>query len=94
MSFKKEVYQATHAWAGKGDKRLRALQREVMMEFIIHAEISGARAKGQVGKSTVVNFWKKQRLQNISFESQMIYWNAINELWIIWEKLGEPPRPR
>ena len=94
MKLRKKVDWATHAWARKGDKKLRALQREKMKIFAAYAELTGAMDAGQVGDVTVIRFWKSQRLNNISFEEQMSFWGAIKELWMIWGKVGEPPLPR
>lgn len=95
MSLVRQVEQATHSWAAKGNKAGRARQRQMMRRFAAHAEATGARDAGQVGGRTVVAFWKALRSEKgLSCTTQMDYWRAIRELWQIWGKPGEPPRPR
>lgn len=95
MSLIRQVEQATHAWAAKGHKANRARQRRMMYRFASHAEALGAREKGQVGGRTVISFWKALRAEKgLSWATQMDYWRAIRELWVLWGKPGEPPRPR
>lgn len=95
MTLRKKVEQATHAWASKGCKKYRARQRRMMQVFAAHAESCGARTAGQVGLVTVISFWKHQRgKKRLSWATQMDYWRAIRELWRLWGKPGEPPRPR
>lgn len=91
----KHVWDETHAWARKGDKKTRAEKRKMMLAFAAHAGISGARTSAQVGQTTVINFWKFQRIEEkLSWTTQMKYWEAIRDLWLILGKAGEPPRPR
>lgn len=95
MTLRKKVEQATHAWASKGCKKYRARQRRMMQVFAAHAECAGARTAGQVGIVTVISFWKHQRgKKRLSWATQLDYWRAIRELWRLWGKPGEPPRPR
>lgn len=61
MTLCKQVDLATHAWARKGDKKNRALQRRMMQMFAAHAAGAGARTAGQVGLVTVISFWKHLR---------------------------------
>lgn len=90
-----QVWQDTHSWASKGNKKNRAKKRRMMFNFAAHAEFSGARNSGQVGRITVIKFWKHQRIEKkLSWATQMNYWQAIRDLWRLWEKSGEPPRPR
>ena len=94
MSLIRQVEQATHAWAAKGNKAGRARQRNMMRRFAAHAEALGARETGQVGGRTVISFWKALRAEKgLSWATQMDYWRAIRELWVLWGKAGEPPRP-
>lgn len=94
MNLKQHFEYSTHGWAAKGNKKFRAQQRKMMRIFVSHCESAGSRAVGQIGATTVINFWKCQRLKNrLSFTTQIRYWHAINELWKIWGKPGEPPRP-
>ena len=89
-----QLHEDTHAWAAKGHKANRARQRRMMMAFAGHAEALGAREKGQVGGRTVISFWKALRAgKGLSWATQMDYWRAIRELWVLWGKPGEPPRP-
>lgn len=95
MTLRQQVEQATHAWASKGYKKYRARQRRMMKVFAAHAEGAGARTADQVGLVTVISFWKHQRVKKrLSWATQMDYWRAIRELWLLWKKPGEPPRPR
>lgn len=95
MTLRKKVEQVTHAWARKGCKKYRARQRRMMYVFAAYAECSGARNAGQVGIVTVINFWKHLRVKKrLSWATQMDYWRAVRELWALWGKTGEPPRPR
>jgi hypothetical protein len=94
MSLIRQVEQATHAWAAKGNKAGRARQRRMMYRFASHAEAHGARDKGQIGGRVVISFWKALRAEKgLSWATQMDYWRAIRELWVLWGKHGEPPRP-
>ena len=93
MSLMRQVEQATHAWAAKGHKANRARQRRMMMAFAGHAEALGAREKGQVGGGTVIAYFKALRAANRAYATQMDHWRAIRELWRLWGKPGEPPRP-
>ena len=94
MSLTRQVEQATHAWAAKGNKAGRSRQRRMMYRFASHAEAAGAREAGQVGGRTVISFWKALRAgKGLSWATQMDYWRAIRELWVLWSKPGEPPRP-
>lgn len=94
MSLIYQVEQATHAWAAKGHKANRARQRNMMRRFASHAEALGAREAGQIGGRTVISFWKALRAEKwLSWATQMDYWRAIRELWVLWGKAGEPPRP-
>ena len=94
MSLVHQVEQATHAWAAKGNKAGRARQRRMMYRFASHAEAHGARDKGQIGGRVVISFWKALRAEKgLSWATQMDYWRAIRELWVLWGKPGEPPRP-
>lgn len=95
MMLRQKVEQATHAWASKGNKKYRARKRRMMRVFAMHAEAAGARTADQVGPVTVISFWKYQRIKKrLSWATQMDYWRAIRELWLLWGKPGEPPRPR
>ena len=95
MSLTRQVEQATHAWAAKGNKAGRSRQRRMMYRFASHAEAAGAREAGQVGGRTVISFWKALRAEKgLSYATQMDYWRALRELWQLWGKPGEPPRPR
>lgn len=94
MTLIQQVEQATHAWAAKGNKAGRSRQRRMMYRFASHAEAAGAREAGQVGGRTVISFWKALRAEKgLSWATQMDYWRAIRELWVLWGKPGEPPRP-
>ena len=93
MSLMHQVEQTTHGWAAKGNKAGRARQRQMMRTFAAHAAAAGAREIGQVGDRTVVSFWKALRTANRAYATQMDYWRAIRELWQLWGKTGEPPRP-
>lgn len=94
MSLLQQVEQATHQWAAKGNKAGRARQRNMMRRFTAHAEAAGARESGQVGGRTVISFWKALRAEKgLSWATQMDYWRAIRELWVLLGKPGEPPRP-
>lgn len=88
-----QLHEATHAWAAKGHKANRARQRRMMMAFAGHAEALGAREKGQVGGRTVIAYFKALRAANRAYATQMDHWRAIRELWQLWGKPGEPPRP-
>ena len=94
LTLQQQVEQDTHAWAAKGHKANRARQRRMMMAFAAHAEALEARDKGQVGDRTVVAYWKALRAAKRAYATQMDHWRAIRELWGIWGKPGEPPRPR
>ena len=95
MSLTRQVEQATHAWAAKGNKAGRSRQRRMMYRFASHAEAAGAREAGQVGGRTVISFWKALRAEKgLSYATQMDYWRALRELWQLWGKPREPPRPR
>ena len=63
------------------------------MAFAGHAEALGAREKGQVGGGTVIAYFKALRAANRAYATQMDHWRAIRELWRLWGKPGEPPRP-
>lgn len=93
MSLIRQVEQATHAWVAKGNKAGRARQRRMMMAFAGHAEALGAREAGQVGGRTVIAYFKALRAANRAYATQMDHWRAIRELWQLWGKPGEPPRP-
>lgn len=93
MSLTRQVEQATHSWAAKGHKSNRARQRRMMMAFAGHAEAVGAREQGQVGGRTVITYWKALRAGNRAYATQMDHWRALRELWQLWGKPGEPPRP-
>ena len=88
-----QLHEATHAWAAKGHKANRARQRRMMMAFAGHAEALGARETGQVGGRTVIAYFKALRAANRAYATQMDHWRAIRELWQLWGKPGEPPRP-
>lgn len=95
MSLRHQVEQITHGWAARGNKAHRRRQRAHMDKFAAHAEAAGARDAGQVGDRTVISFWKALRAgKGLSLATQMDYWRSINELWQIWRKVGEPPKPR
>ena len=89
-----QLHEDTHAWAAKGNKAGRSRQRRMMMAFAGHAEAQGAREPGQVGGRTVVSYWKALRASNRAYATQMDHWRAIRELWMLWGKSDEPPRPR
>ena len=93
MSLTRQVEQATHAWAAKGNKAGRSRQRRMMYRFASHAEAAGAREAGQVGGRTVIAYFKALRAANRAYATQMDHWRAIRELWQLWGKPGEPPRP-
>ena len=93
MSLTQQVEQATHAWAAKGHKANRARQRRMMMAFAGHAEAAGATNPDKVGGRTVTGYWKALRASNRAYATQMDHWRAIRELWQLWGKPGEPPRP-
>ena len=93
MSLTQQVEQATHAWAAKGHKANRARQRRMMMAFAGHAEAAGATNPDKVGGRTVTGYWKALRASNRAYATQMDHWRAIRELWQLWGKTGEPPRP-
>ena len=93
MSLTRQVEQATHAWAAKGNKAGRSRQRRMMYRFASHAEAAGAREAGQVGGRTVISYFKALRAANRAYATQMDHWRAIRELWQLWGKPGEPPRP-
>ena len=93
MSLIRQVEQATHTWAAKGNKAGRARQRNMMRRFAAHAEAAGAREAGQVGGRTVISYFKALRAANRAYATQMDHWRAIRELWQLWGKPGEPPRP-
>lgn len=88
-----QLHEDTHAWAAKGHKANRARQRRMMMAFVGHAEALGAREAGQVGGRTVIAYFKALRAANRAYATQMDHWRAIRELWQLWGKPGEPPRP-
>ena len=88
-----QLHEATHAWATKGNKAGRARQRRMMMAFAGHAEALGARERGQVGGRTVISYFKALRAAKRAYATQMDHWRAIRELWQLWGKPGEPPRP-
>jgi hypothetical protein len=96
MNLRSQVKQITDRWvASGGNKSHRKRQRVHMDKFAAHAEASGAREVGQVGGRTVISFWKALRAgKRHSLKTQMDYWGSINELWQLWGKVGEPPRPR
>lgn len=95
MRLHQQIQQLTHAWVTKGNKSHRQRQRSQMLVFAAHAETLGARDKGQVGAATVISFWKRCRTgKGLSLATQTDYWRAIKELWELWGKLGEPPKPR
>jgi hypothetical protein len=89
-----QVLEATRLWARKGGKKGRSEQVERMMAFCAFAEASGVRDRGQLGGKTVVQFWKHLRAENRSYATQMSYWYALRQLWIILGLPGEVPPPR
>lgn len=94
MSVSQQVEDATRLWVAKGNKAGRKRQRQMMRAFAAHAEAAGARDRGQVGARTVIAFWKHQRAEKgLSLSTQMDYWRALRELWRLWSKSEEPPKP-
>lgn len=94
MSISRQVEEATRLWVAKGHKKNRRRQQQMMRAFAAHAEAAGARDAGQVGGRTVIAFWKRQRAEKgLSWATQMDYWRAIRELWRLWGKAEEPPKP-
>lgn len=93
LTLQQQVEQDTHAWAAKGHKANRARQRRMMLAFAAHAQALGARDRGQVGDRTVTSYWKALRAAGRAHATQMDHWRALRELWEIWGKPGEPPRP-
>ena len=94
MSLIRQVEQATHAWAAKGNKAGRARQRRMMYRFASHAEAHGARDKGQLGGRVVISFWKSLRASGRAYATQMDHWRALRELWPLLGLSGEVPAPR
>jgi hypothetical protein len=64
-----------------------------MMAFAGFAEALGARDKGQIGGKTVVAFWKALRAQKRAYATQMSYWYALRQLWLLLQLPGEVPPP-
>ena len=58
-----------------------------------HADARGAREEGQGGRRTVIADFMALRAANRAYATQMDHWRAIRELWQLWGKPGEPPRP-
>jgi hypothetical protein len=89
-----QVQEAARLWARKGGKKGRKEQLERMQAFCAFAEASGVRDRGQLGGKTVVAFWKALRAQKRAYATQMSYYYALRQLWIILGLPGEVPPPR
>ena len=92
MSLVKDVEVKTHEYARKGGKDNRRQQRARMIAFAAHAQALGAREMGQVGATHVIRYWKAHR--DLSDATLYSHWLAIRELWTIYGKSDQPPRPR
>lgn len=92
MSLIKQVERKTDDYVRKGGKDNRKQQRSRMLAFAALASTMGAREMGQVGATHVVRYWKAHRA--LSDSTLYSHWLAIRELWVIFGKPGEPPRPR
>lgn len=92
MSLVKQVERLTDNYVRKGGKDNRKQQRARMLAFAALASTMGAREMGQVGATHVVRYWKAHRA--LSDATLYSHWLAIRELWAIFGKSGEPPRPR
>lgn len=92
MSLIKQVENKTHEYVRKGGKDNRKQQRARMLAFAAFASTIGAREMGQVGATHVIRYWKAHR--ELSDATLYSHWLAIRELWVIFGKSGEPPRPR
>lgn len=89
-----QVREAARLWVRKGGKTGRGEQLERMLLFAEFAESQGVRERGQLGRKTVIKFWRHLRDSGRSYATQMSYWYAIRHLWALLELPGEVPRPR
>lgn len=94
MRLSHQVMQATHAWVAKGRKASRQRQRRMMLAFAEIAEAQGARHPGQVGAKTAIAYWRAMRRDGKAYATQLDHWRALRELWRLWGKDAEPPKPR
>ena len=93
MKLQQQVQTLAHGYTRKGGKDNRRQQTARMLAFAAHAEAAGAHEIGQVGGRTVIAYFKALRAANRAYATQMDHWRAIRELWQLWGKPGEPPRP-
>ncbi|MEZ2782519.1 hypothetical protein [Comamonas jiangduensis] len=91
MSLVKKVEELTNEYVRKGGKDNRMQQRSRMLAFAAHASTLGAREMGQVGAMHVVRYWKAHR--HLADSTLKQHWHAIQVLWVLSGKAGEPPLP-
>ena len=95
MRLTHQVEQLSDAYVRKGGKDNRRQQRARMIAFAAHCEAAGAREMGQVGGKHVVSYWRALRASGgLADATLYAHWLAIRELWRLYGKPGDPPRPR
>ena len=94
MKLQQQVQTLAHGYTRKGGKDNRRQQTARMLAFAAHAEAAGAHEIGQVGGRHVVSYWKALRASGGLADSTLYsHWLAIQELWRLAGKVGDPPRP-
>jgi hypothetical protein len=95
MKLQNQVKELARGYVRKGGKDNRRQQLARMLAFAAHAEAAGASEMGQVGGRHVVDYWRFLRTSGGLADSTLYaHWLAIRELWVLANKVGEPPKPR
>lgn len=86
-----EIRDLTRFWVRKGDKKGRQRKLSVMLEFADHAIARGSKSFGQVGRKTVISFWKAQT--HLADSTLRRKHDALRDLWSLAARPDCPPGP-